>query len=368
MLEAAGHEEALVNVTARAASSPWIVSPAFDGAFFLGSAIVVVAIWIATRWFHVGAALVLAVVAVVSNGPHLSATWTRIYLDPRELRQRPWAFLGIPLLIAIAVVVVLSRADDAFRVLTSGVLYWGTWHFASQCYGILRLYQRRNGAAATWTRDAEGFAVFAFAATALAWRTHHGPRFLLGIKPYTPTIPLAVVIGAVLVSVALVASIVVGHGFRHARGDPLAYPRLLFLVAVALGFGVPFCGIADGTAAFAAVACWHGIQYVGLVYHYNRRKFAAAEARGGAVALPTRAVAWSVQPGRAPAYAALLLALAGLVYLLVPAIAAVSGLPPWQVGSAVWVTITFSHDWVDGLIWKLSADDRVRRTLAAAAV
>ena len=69
--------------------SPFIVSPGFDAFFFFGSVGAVLAAYVASNLFHVSGFLVLAAVAVASNGPHLASTWTRVYFDRREWRKRP---------------------------------------------------------------------------------------------------------------------------------------------------------------------------------------------------------------------------------------------------------------------------------------
>ena len=85
-----------------AAPSPFIVSRGFDALFFFASTATVLMAWVASSVFHVNGFYVLAAVAVVSNGPHLFATWTRVYFDKREWRTRPWKIFLMPALICAA--------------------------------------------------------------------------------------------------------------------------------------------------------------------------------------------------------------------------------------------------------------------------
>lgn len=342
-----------------ATPSPWLVSPRFDVGFFLLSGLVVLVPWIATGVFNVDPYLVLSAVAVVANGPHLSSTWSRVYLDTRELRRRPVAVVVIPALIAAVIITTIWMTPDAYRLFTSIILYWATYHFAAQCYGLLRLYQRKSGEAPSLTWRAEAAFIYAIAATALMYRVHFGPRTLFNIVAYTPPVPLALVIAGGLVTVALALYVLVHHSVRAREGRAVPWPRLAFLGATALGFGVPFFLIRDGTAGFAAAACWHGIQYLGIVYHYNRNKFREGPSVGGA-----RLISWVSQPGRAVAYGALMLALVGAVYGGVFVVAHTTGFDLWRTSLATWVTLTLSHYWIDGVIWKMRRDEQNRDVLA----
>jgi hypothetical protein len=361
--------------------SPWLVSAGFDSLFFLSSALAVVACWVASLWFHGDKAFyILAAVAVVSNGPHLTSTWTRVYLDTRELRRRPFAYLGGPLIVGAVVITLLARGQvianqfpargplslvhehlrDPFRVLNSLVLYWATYHFAAQCYGLIRLYQRRSGEARRTAHRAESVFVFAVAAAGLLWRLSVGPRWLFGAEAIAPKdIPFGVVVAALAVVGGSLAWIVADQLTRARAGQAVAWSRLAFLGTVVFGFWIPFMVIKDGTAAFAAAACWHGFQYLGIVYHYNRRKFASGAQSSGAPV-----IAWLSQPRRWPLYAALLLVLAGSGFVMIQALAFVTGWTIWMSEAAVWLTLTFSHYLIDGLIWKLRRGD-VATTLQA---
>lgn len=341
-----------------AAASRWVVSRRFDIGFFLLSGLVVLIPLIATRMFSVDPYLILSAVAVVSNGPHLSSTWSRVYLDARELRRRPVALAVIPVLIAAAVIATIRVTPDAFRILTSTILYWASYHFAAQCYGLLRLYQRKSGEALRPGHRAEAAFIYSFALFTMVYRIHFGPRSLMGTEAYTPPMPFALVVLAGAVAAASVVVVLIDQARRVAAGERLPWERLAFLGATALGFGVPFLLMRDGTAGFAAAACWHGIQYLGIVYHFNRNKY-----RGG-VPREARVIGWASQPGRAVAYGALMLALVGAVYGGLIVVARATGADLWRLSLGTWVTLTLSHYWVDGVIWKMRRDETNRRLLA----
>src|SRR5258707_6158508 len=78
----------------------FISSPLKDLFFFFFSVSVVGIVWFLAGTLHVSSFYILAGVAIVANGPHLASTWTRVYFDKREWRERPLLIVGMPLGIA----------------------------------------------------------------------------------------------------------------------------------------------------------------------------------------------------------------------------------------------------------------------------
>lgn len=344
---------------------PWaILSPGKDLFFFFGSTFVVLLVWLAASVFRVNSFYVLAAVAVTANGPHLVSTWTRVYFDRGERRARPVALVAVPLSIAAAVTLISAGlGHTGARILNTTILYWATWHFVAQNWGILRIYQRKSGESlASLALQLERPILCLTVAFALAHRIYTGPRVLFGTEVYTPPMPRAAAYGLLGPLLFLTAAFVIlrvrERGAPHARA---ALVRMGFLACSALGFIVPFVFIkTDDTSAFAAAACWHGVQYLGIVRHYHRTTW-----KGG-VHPDAPVVSWLSQPGRGRAllYAALLLALAGSGYVLIGLGSFVTRGTAWDAyrwGSVVWTSFTLSHYWLDGVIWKLRRPELAAR-------
>jgi hypothetical protein len=341
-----------------------ILSPGKDFFFFFASTFVVLLVWVAAVVFHVNSFYVLAAVAVVANGPHLVSTWTRVYFDRREWRQRPFSIIVVPLCIATAVTLIASRLGfTGARILNSTILYWATWHFVAQNWGLLRIYQRKSGEALdSLALRLEKPVLFLTVAFALSHRIHTGPRVLFGTEVFTPPMPAAVpyalLAPLLLLSAGLAALRLRERGAPHARA---AWVRLGFLACSALGFIVPFLFIkTDDTSAFAAAACWHGVQYLGIVRHYHRTTWKAG------VSPDAKLLSWLSQPGKARAalYVALLLALAGSGYVVIGIGSYFTRGTTWDAyrwGAVVWISLTLSHYWLDGVIWKLRRKEVAER-------
>jgi hypothetical protein len=88
----------------------------------------------APGWTYLGCVVAIDVAHVWSTG-------FRCYLDPQELRARPWLYLGMPALAYLLGVGLYAFGALAFwRALT----YLAVFHFVRQQAGFMRLYARRN--------------------------------------------------------------------------------------------------------------------------------------------------------------------------------------------------------------------------------
>jgi hypothetical protein len=324
--------------------------------------------------------VILATVAVVSNGPHLVSTWTRVYFDPKEWRSRKVATVVVPIGIFLTVLFMNWKlAALGPRVLNSTILYWATWHFVAQNWGILRIYQRKSSEALTATGvQLEKPLLVLIVLFCISHRLYTGPRVLFGVEVLYPPLPRALVLGLLAPIALLLGTLVfIRIRERHLPHAKAAWVRLAFIGASFLGFFVPFQLItSDDTSAFAAAACWHGLQYLGMVRHYNRNAWKKG------VDPSARVISWLSQPGwtRGFLYWVLLMALAGCVYataglmsaltsgtieaVQVPALKVLTMLPAWNFytwAGIIWVSATLSHYWIDGVIWKLRRPELAKR-------
>lgn len=354
-----GDSPALVLGGAPPAASVWMLSPAFDVTFFVASALATVAAWVAAERFAVPAMVVIGAVAVVSNGPHLASTWTRVYLDGHERTRRPVHYYLIPLLLTGLVVALVTIEGRHSATLRSILFYWAFWHFIAQCWGILRIYQRKAGDVGKPIAHLERVLLYLVAAAPMLDRLHTGPWSLFGSEILHPAIP------GWLVSTLWIVTGVVAVGYAALRllgpsGARVHWIRPLFVVATAVAFYVPFVLMkSNGGAAFAAAAAWHGFQYLGIVWFYNRNRWKAG------VDPKARLVSWIAQPRRAVVYFLALLALVGVFYGGILVVGAFV-LDQKTLGSLVWLSLTFGHYYLDGVIWKLRRPE-LARTLGATA-
>ncbi|MFL5319783.1 MAG: hypothetical protein ACJ790_09010 [Myxococcaceae bacterium] len=354
------------------AKNRFIVGPWFDGFFFFGSVAAVFACWIAATVFKVPSFYILAAVAVTSNTPHLISTWTRVYFDRREWTKRPFHIFVMPTLIIGATAAVAQWAGaSGQRALSTLLLYYATWHFLQQNWGLLRIYQTRSqepkdSVALRLERPLLYVAVFWCA----LHRLKTGPRSLFGWEVFYPDLPWALIHGLLAAALFLLVGYLAFRLRDVASGAPWAKEGLLrsaFVLCAFIGFFVPFILITtdDSTTAFAAAACWHGIQYLGVMRFYHRNQWRAG------VHEKAKIISYVSQPGwsRVLLYMALLWGIAGVAYASSWGFAQLTVGTRWTIerwGLVTWFGLTFSHYYLDGIIWKLRKDAQVREGLKIA--
>jgi hypothetical protein len=330
-----------------------IISPTKDFLFFFLSSAVVFLVWLASSVFHIDGFTILAVVAVSANAPHLVSTWTRAYFDTRTLKEKPLALIALPLVI-FAIILTLTFKFEVVgtKIINSTILYWATWHFVAQNWGILRIYQRKSGEDLnSWAMKMERPLLMISVLFCLAHRIYTGPRMLFGVEVFYLALPYNLVL-ALLAPIAALLGFIVTVRLRQKKEsfNRSSWIRLAFIATSFIGFFVPFQMITtDDTSAFAAAACWHAIQYLGIVKHHNMNTFRAG------IEPKAKIISWLSQPGykRAILYFAFLWALAGSVYGVILLFSFVTKHDFYVWAGIIWVTLTLSHYLVDGFIWKL---------------
>lgn len=356
-------------IPSRRAASMFIMSPLKDSLFFFLSVSAVLVAWFSAAVLKIDSFYILAAVAVIANGPHLISTWTRVYFDSREWKAHPGHLIGMPLAIGAAVAIIsLSLGYTGTRILNSTILYWATWHFVAQNWGIMRIYQLRSGEPlSSPALRVERWMLFLFVLWCLLYRMYTGPRTLFGTEVFYVVLPLPLIHG-VWGAILFLLAVYLQHRWK-TRAEPYAkaaWLRAGFLGCAFLGFFVPFQLITtDDTSAFAAAACWHGFQYLGIVRHYHLSTWKSG------VVPQARVISWLSQPGapRGALYFAFLLALAGVVYGFIYLGSFITRGSGWDFttwAAVVWISLTLSHYYLDGVIWKLRKPELARRIGAVA--
>lgn len=366
---------------------------AYDLVFFFGSGLFAVAIGGAVM-----AAPVLLIPAwwlfvALVDGPHLTATLSRSYLDRAEWKKRPrvlWRGLAVLAIPAAALAISNGANSPAlFEALLLFAALWAFHHVLRQHYGIMAVYQRQTRAAALWRRidwwylHASQWMVFAlFALGHPANRTYAelpaepGGAALTGLFAVASLLAL----GTLVYAVSLLA--------RWRLGQPLR-PGLfaLFPVGLMTMFAYFIVGGAEPLVAapqnseqyFLAVGLViglvHGIQYLGIALATGPRRYGDREDLAKtSEQTPSKSnnnVSLAARIGRSRfrGYLAFV-ALASLLVLVNGArgiideaalFALDSDVARWSL--AIYWGLFFNHYYIDQHIWRPSREPSLRREL-----
>jgi hypothetical protein len=343
--------------------SPWLYSPGVDLSLLVMVTLSALIPWVlATRYGWTWRSIVILV--GVFNGAHQISTWTRVYFRSDERTRRPVHYWVVPAVL-IAFVATCEKWDDVWgpMILRTVLFYWASWHFVAQCWGILKMYHRRHGAMGTPLANLEKALVFLPAFFFVLRRLKTGPWTLLGSYILHPPIPAWLVngLGAVIVVLAGV------YLYRLFTTDErVHFVRPLFLASSAFGFFVPYMLLNEGSTAFAAAAFWHAIQYVAIVWLFNRKYFTSSEpiARKDWM---DRTLVYLCQPGRTWLYFASMIVPGTIAYVLVKGVMPLYHFSLEQAVTTVWSAGTLAHYYLDGVIWKFKRYAPQLQPLATAA-
>jgi hypothetical protein len=336
----------------------WLHSPRVDLSVLVLVTLTSLVPWALTTYFG-WSWLGVVLLAGVFNGAHQISTWTRVYFRSDERTRRPFHYLIMPLVL-IGFSVACHTGDELWGpiILRTVLFYWASWHFVSQCWGIMRLYQRKHGVFEQPQARLEKALIYLPALFFVSRRLHTGPWTLFGSWIWHPDVPAWFVngVGAVTCGLALVYLITLIRRPAH-------FVRPLLVASSAFGFFVPYMLMKDGSAAFAGAALWHAIQYIGIVWMTNRKHFT-----GGQAARKDwldRALGWLSQPGRTVPYFASMIIPGSIAYVLVKVIIPLGNFSAADAVSVVWSGGTLAHYYLDGVIWKYKRYAPELKSLAA---
>ena len=272
---------------------PWVFSGRQDLAVSLGGMAAGLAILGLHVFLRLNMMLVWFVWVVVLDTPHFFGTYFRTYLDKDEWRtRRPFllgslgVFLVGPMLLAVSYA-LHSAGVEAFklpwRVWGYTVSVWAYFHITRQHYGVLRLYNRKNGEIGTDESRLDAAVLYGALGLAFVGLLCINPdtRDAFGFKLWEQS-PMGWDKALFYTAQAGVAALVIAQASfqisKRLRGEPINLPKQIFLGSVvALHAFVCFSGLlAAGYSllAFTAiVTIYHDIQYLFIVWFYSNRHY-----------------------------------------------------------------------------------------------
>jgi len=325
----------------------WIESPAYDVALLTLSPLAGLLIVLVDRMSHFGhAAGELAIYFV--GIPHYLSTFTFYLADQnRDHYRLRWAafFLG-PLVIFAGVMGLRLFAVQG--IVQSVIFVWNIYHVSLQSAGILSLYRRLNGGEQDEKRWAHLTILFVNAAMAFWYIQYFPPlhTLLVRVHPLTPM---------VLRYSCLATAVVAASGYALTlvrRPRPLRLPERLFLASSLLLFH-PYLWVKDSLLATIAMLMGHFIQYLGIIWLLNRRKYGEQTSGSGAQQ-------WLIRLSSRPRLLLGSLLLLGGFFLFIDRGSRIIGMYFSYI--IVWNSLVLIHFYVDGLVWAFK-DSFVRKTV-----
>jgi hypothetical protein len=327
----------------------WIKSPGFDLAFFILSPLIAMPVLLTARAEFDPVALIFVTLLGV---PHYLSTFVFFFWDESRAEQRArWAvFFGGPALIVSTIAcAAVFRIPYVIQVV---VFVWNTFHVARQSCGILSIYRHRAGVKDRGVKPVVNSAVISISAAMAFWNIAWYPTLHRFMSLLWVGLPRTVSAITAAVAIVALARLAVSLRRRFQSDDPPGAPEMAFLATSLLLFH-PYLWMRDTNRATLAMLVGHFVQYLGIVWLVQRRKFAAAGDPGSRTWLATLST-------NLPLLLIALLMVGGLflaVQVLSDGTRFVGAL--YQGGL---ISLALVHFYLDGLFWAFRRPD-VRQRL-----
>lgn len=265
-----------------AARSPWILSSRRDLLLFVGTpALILPLVSVAELELSV-AEIALYVATFGAIGHHLPGMM-RAYGDRELFARFRTRFIVAPIFL-LAVCISLAHLNvDSLAVM---LLMWGAWHGLAQVYGFARIYDAKAGTVSPWTARLDLWMCVAWFGAGVV----HSPGRMAALLGFFyaaggPLVPPAAVqvlqtawtAGTAAVTLAFAAHLIL----ERRRGRP-ASPVKLLLFFSSFGFWwYAMVSINNTILGVALFEIFHDVQYLALVWIYNRKRVDSGHALGG---------------------------------------------------------------------------------------
>lgn len=244
----------------------WLISPFYDLTFITFSAVVILFPYIAFQLIGKNIYVDLIVTALI-GGPHLFATYTMTFMEPRFRSRYPRYTLGAfvlpPLIVTLAIL--------NLTLLVTIFFFWASVHVIHQVMYVTDAYRMKDPRGWTWSSRLIDYGLLATALYPLGAEKLVSGTFVTGgralLFPAFLKTPWAAAPVWIAFTFFLAAFVI--RTLREVRDGRLHVGRatLVGLTAV-LFFVTPVMGNLD--VAFQGLNTWHSFQYLALVLYLNR--------------------------------------------------------------------------------------------------
>lgn len=262
--------------------SPWILDRWRDLVLFVGTPVLLIPIFAAAQVRWSAQDIFLFVGAFGAMGHHLPGM-IRAYGDRALFRRFRIRFVVAP----IALVAVCVWAS-VFNILAIQLvaLAWGIWHGMMQTYGFCRIYDAKAFGKAAARARTDLALCFAWFLTAVLLSPLRFRGVLdLYYESGGPVVAPGVIVGlryVLVVALALVTAVFAWRQWRDWSTARVGSPIKIVLLASSIGFWW-YCnnGVQNILVGIALFEVFHDVQYLAIVWIYNRARVERDESIGG---------------------------------------------------------------------------------------
>lgn len=253
--------------------SHWILDFWKDSVLFIGTPLLIVPALALAQFRFSAEGIGLFVASIGAQGHHLPGL-LRAYGDRELFRRYRVRFIVAPVFLLLFCGLLGRINLDTLQVL---VLLWGFWHGLAQLYGFMRIYDAKAGATSRWRARLD-------LATCATWFVG---GFLHSPEKVGQTLDAAYSAGMPYLSADAMSFIRAGWGFSAIvitaiftiytiymwrRGSPCSYQKLIVMATGCAFWWYAMVYINPAILGVAAFEIFHDVQYLSIVWIFNRTR------------------------------------------------------------------------------------------------
>src|SRR6266404_3021489 len=260
----------------------WILNSWRDLILYVGTPLLLVPLFALAQARFSAQDIYVFVAAFGATGHHLPGM-IRAYGDRALFERFRWRFILAPIFL---VLVCLSFTWWDLKGIILVVFFWGVWHGMMQTYGFCRIYDAKIGSFAALTRrlDFATCAIWFAAAVLLSSQrmTDTLETYYASGAPYIPASVLQNVQQLMLFTAIAVSIVFLINFARMWVAGKRPNPVKLALLVTSIAFWW-YCnnGVTNILAGIALFEVFHDVQYLSLVWIYNRSRVEKDRSIGG---------------------------------------------------------------------------------------
>lgn len=331
--------------SAQAKASPWILDRWRDLVLFVGTPVLLIPIFAAAQARWSAQDIFLFVGAFGAMGHHLPGM-IRAYGDRALFQRFRIRFVVAPLALLAVCVWASVRNIQAIQLVA---LAWGIWHGMMQTYGFCRIYDAKASGKAPARARTDLALCFAWFSAAVLLSPMRFRGFLdLYYESGGPVVAPQVIVGlryVVVIALALVTAVFAWRQWRDWAGSRIASPIKIVLLVSSIAFWW-YCnnGVQNILVGIALFEVFHDVQYLAIVWIYNRARVERDESIRGFMRFVFRRSGSliGVYVGLVFAYGAIALTTSGVTVEFIK-----------HILIGVVTASALLHFYYDGFIWKV---------------
>lgn len=251
----------------------FIVSPLFDGFFFIGSPLLAVAVILTATVFFAPVSIEGVVLTYLAVGHHVP-TFLRAYGDPDEYARNRFRLLLIPAII-LPLTAVLFLLDARLLGL---IFLWDQYHFVRQHYGFMRIYDAKNGSIATGRFNLDQWLCFSWFIAIITHSDFYsfvytGAFYDLGVV-FPSWVGTGIREGSLAVAIAVGVAYAIHLLRRLSSGERVSWLKLAITGTTYGCWYFAYVVLSHPALSYPISSFFHCLQYDALAWHYNRTKAA----------------------------------------------------------------------------------------------